>query len=507
MSATLRGVLSIDEGSTGTRAAVVTSDGASGPSFYQPIAVLHPDPLRVEQDADELWRRTLDVARQAVRWAGDNAVEITGVALCTQRATAVLWDRETGRPLAPAVVWQDRRYAAELAELAAEWDPVQLARTGRPVGTRSPFFWAARQIEQNPQVAAAAADGRLLFGPIDTWLSWNLNGGTRHGVATSNAAALGGYLLREHRWDAEWLAAVGCPAQLAPELVDDDGDFGWTDPDVLGVRVPIAAAMGDQHASLIALGALEAGQGMCMHGTGTFVGALTGDEPADAATATAGVLALPGWRSGGRTRFSLEAYTSTTGSALRWLVEDLQLFDSAEQVGALAGEHPRERETWFVPTLAGLRTPVAEPGARASLTGLSLATTRAGIARAVLEGIAHSVCDTVDGVRSAMPAGHELTRLRVGGGLAASDALLQSQADLAGVAIERAADSATASLRGVAYLAGVRLGLWDSLGEALHALPAGRAFEPAIGEDERQELRAQWGRVLRKSLPEEGTTC
>ncbi|MDA3627307.1 FGGY family carbohydrate kinase [Saccharopolyspora sp. WRP15-2] len=505
MSGTRRGVLAIDEGSTGTRAAVVTADGASGQSFYQPIAVLHPDPLRVEQDAGELWRRTLEVAQQAVRWAGDNAVEIIGVALCTQRATAVLWERETGRPLAPAVVWQDRRYAAELEELAARWDPVLLARTGRPVGSRSPFLWAARQIEQNPQVAAAAADGRLLFGPIDTWLSWNLNGGTKHGVATSNAAALGGYRLRDHAWDAGWLDAVGCPVDLAPPLVDDDGDFGWTDPGVLGVRVPIAAAMGDQHASLIALGALEAGQGMCVHGTGTFVGALTGDEPADATSLADGVLALPGWRSGGRTRFSLEAYTATTGSALRWLVEDLQLFDSAEQVSELAGKYPREREMWFVPTLAGLRTPIAAPGARACLTGLSLATSRAGIARAVLEGIAHSVCDTVDGICAAVPSG--LTRLRVGGGLAASDALLQSQADLSGIAIERAADSATASLRGVAYLAGVRLGLWGSLDEALHALPAGRAFEPAIGEDERQELRAQWGRVLRKSLPEEGKKC
>ncbi|TDD56074.1 FGGY family carbohydrate kinase [Saccharopolyspora elongata] len=499
MSSSQRGVLSIDEGSTGTRAAVVTADGSSGPSFYRPIAVVHPDPLRVEQDAGELWRHTLEVARQAVAWAADSSVEIVGVALCTQRATAVLWDRVTGQPLAPAVVWQDRRYAAELEALAQQWDPVLLPRTGRPVGSRSPFLWAARQIAENPEARAAADAGRLLFGSIDTWLSWNLNGGTVHAVSASNAAALGGYLLREHAWDPGWLAAVGYPQELAPPLSDDDGDFGHTDPEVLGIRVPIAAAMGDQHASLIALGALEPGQGMCMHGTGTFVGALTGDEPADAANAVDGVLALVGWRSGGRSRFSLEAYTSTTGSALRWLVEDLQLFDSAERISELAATHPRDRDTWFVPTLAGLRTPLAVPGARACLTGLSLATTRAAIARAVLEGIAHSVCDTADGLRSTMD--EPLTRLRVGGGLAASDALMQSQADLSGIPIERVADSATASLRGVAYLAGVRLGLWGSLDEVVGARPVGRTFEPATTEHERQELRAEWQRELRKSLP------
>ncbi|TVT53834.1 carbohydrate kinase [Amycolatopsis rhizosphaerae] len=499
MSSSQRGVLSIDEGSTGTRAAVVTADGASGPSFYQPIAVVHPDPLRVEQDADELWRRTLQVAGQAVAWASNNGVEIVGVALCTQRATTVLWDRVTGRPLAPAVVWQDRRYAAELEALAEKWDPILLPRTGRPVGSRSPFLWAARQISENPQVRAAADAGRLLFGSIDTWLSWNLNGGTAHAVSATNAASLGGYLLREHAWDPEWFSAVGYPAELAPPLLDDDGDFGQTHPGLLGIRVPIAAAMGDQHASLIALGALEPGQGMCMHGTGTFVGAPTGDEPADTANAADGVLAMVGWRANGRSRFSLEAYTSTTGSALRWLVEDLQLFDSAEQISELAATHPRDRETWLVPTLAGLRTPVAVPAASASLTGLTLATTRAAIARAVLEGIAHSVCDTVDGLLSTMD--RPLARLRVGGGLAASDALLQSQADLTGIPIERVADSATASLRGVAYLAGVRLGLWGSLGEVVGARPTGRTFEPTTTDHERQEWRAQWQHVLRKSLP------
>ncbi|WP_158880161.1 FGGY family carbohydrate kinase [Amycolatopsis anabasis] len=488
-----RGILSVDEGSTGTRAAVVGEDGECGPSFYAPLDVVHPAASRVEQDAEQLLRRTVEVARQAVAWAAENAVEIAGLALCTQRATTILWDRITGRPLAPAVVWQDSRYAGELAELAPKWDPVLLPRTGRPVGARAPFLWAARERER----LGVPAD-RVLFGSVDTWLVWHLSGRTRYAISATNAVALGGYLLREHAWDAEWLDALGCPADLAPPPVDDDGDFGRTDPEVLGIRVPIAAVMGDQHASLIALGALAPGQGTCMHGTGTFVGALVGDEPPADLGAIDGVLCLVGWRSAGHSRYSLEAYTSTTGSALRWLTEDLRLFESAAEISALAAARPTSDRTWFVPALAGVRTPVQRPEARARLIGLSLATTRDAIARAVLDGIAHSVCDTVEALRTTMA--RPVTRLRVGGGLAASDALLQSQADFTGVAIERVAESATASLRGAAYLAGARLGIWPSLADAVADQRPGRIFEPGLPETDRRELRARWQGVLAETL-------
>ncbi|MBN9748155.1 carbohydrate kinase [Amycolatopsis sp. A1MSW2902] len=490
---TRRGILAVDEGSTGTRAAVVGEDGMSGPSFYTAVDVVHPEPSRVEQDAAQLLERTLDVARQAIAWAGENGVEIVGMSVCTQRATAILWDRETGRPLAPAVVWQDTRYADELAKLAPEWDPVLWERTGRPVGTRAPFLWAARQLDQ----LDVPAD-RVLFGSVDTWLVWHLSGRTRYVMSATNAVAFGGYRLREHAWDREWLAALGFPAELAPPPVDDDGDFGRTDPGLLGIEVPIAAVMGDQHASLIALGALTPGQGTCVHGTGTFVGALAGDEPPDGLGEVDGVLCLVGWRSAGHSRFSLEAYTSTTGSALRWLTEDLGLFRSAAEISELAAAQPGSTSTWFVPTLAGLRTPVQRPGARGLLTGLSLATTRDVVARAVLDGIAHAVSDTVDALRTTM--NRPVTRLRAGGGLAASDVLLQSQADFAGVEIERVADSATASLRGAAYLAGVRLGVWPSLAEAVANLGNGEVFEPRLPEDERRELRARWQSVLAASL-------
>ncbi|MDJ1135007.1 FGGY family carbohydrate kinase [Streptomyces iconiensis] len=505
-----KGVLAIDEGTTGTRAGIVLDDGSVRRVFYRAIKVSHPDALSVEQDPMEIWTATLDVCREALAEA--DGVEVTAVALTTQRATAILWDRVTGLPLLPAVVWQDRRYARDLLAYEAEWDPVLLARTGRPVGSRAPFLWAARQIAERPEVAAAHREGRLLYGTVDSWLIWQLTGGATHATTATNAASTGGYILRDHAWDEEWIAHQGFPLALLPELRSDDagdaggaGDaesthFGLTDADTLGISVPLAASMGDQHAALLALGGLEAGCGMCMYGTGAFVDVATGARAALPRADIDGVLAQPGWRQGGVTRYSLEAYCSTTGSALRWLCDDLGLFASPQEIGELAaGSGHRPGGARFVPALAGVRVPLWRPEATAALSGLSLATTRAEVARAVLEGIAHSVCDLVDGVAATM--GAPFRQLRVGGGVSGSDPLMRIQADLVGMPLERVADSSTASLRGSAYLAGVGAGLWSSLDEIVGAQPAGRVFEPEA-DDDREEQRAEWHALFAAHLGE-----
>ncbi|MBA0052386.1 carbohydrate kinase [Streptomyces sp. AJS327] len=498
-----RGVLAVDEGTTGTRAGVVLDSGAVDEVFYQPIRVSHPDPLSVEQDPMEIWTATLDVCRRALNHAREEGVEVTAVALTTQRATAILWDRVTGLPLLPAVVWQDRRYAREMLAYEAEWDQVLLARTGRPVGSRAPYLWAARQIERRPEVAAAHREGRLLFGTVDTWLIWQLTGGATHATTATNACSTGGYLLREHAWDLEWIGHQGFPTQLLPDLRADDADFGVTDADTLGVAVPLAASMGDQHAALLALGGLRAGDGMCVYGTGAFVDVTTGAEPALPRPDISGVLAQPGWRQGDTTRYSLEGYSPTIGSALRWLCDELGMFGSPREIGELAAQGrrgTRRNRPTFVPALAGIRVPLWRPEATGALTGLSLATTKADIARAVLEGIAHSVADLVDGVAATM--GAPFRQLTVGGGVSGSDQLLRIQADLLGMPLERAADSATASLRGSAYLAGVSTGLWSSLEEVVHAQPAGQTYQPELDEDDRAEGRAAWHALFGDHLGE-----
>ncbi|MER6508309.1 FGGY family carbohydrate kinase [Nonomuraea sp. NPDC001636] len=495
---TRRGILSVDEGTTGTRAAVVLDDGSAAPPAYRPISVHSPDHLRVEQDAMEIWAKTAEVCAQALEWARAHDVEVTGVSIATQRATVLLWDTVTGEPLTPAVVWQDRRYAARLRAWEPGWDARLVEHTGRPVGSRAPLLWAADVLRDDPAVRRAHEAGRVAFGSVDTWLVWRLTGGARHVMSATNAVAAGAYDLRTGDWYEPWRDFLGCPRDVLPQILDEDGDYGHTDPSVLGVRLPVLSVMGDQHAAMIALGAHRPGQAMCVHGTGTFLDAVAGDRPPAHRRAVPGVLTLVGWRSRGAAVFSLEGYAATTGSAVRWLCEEIGLFDSPAQLTALAREHPGPSRVRFLPALAGMRTPVWSPEATGVLTGLSLSTTRAELARGVLEGIAHSVCDLLDGVEQAL--GAPVTDLFCGGGLASSDVLMASQADLVGRPVRRARANETASLRGAAYLGGVRAGLWPDLPAALAGLGDVPVFEPTLPDAAREEARAAWRDLLSRHI-------
>ncbi len=479
-----RGLLSI----------VVLEDGRTGEIFYRAVSINSPRARWVEHDAAQIWTDTLATAKDALAWARSNGVDVVGVSICTQRATFVIWDRVTGVPLAPAVSWQDLRYSEDLTEYAADWDDYLVQRTGRPVGVRSAFLWLSRVVREQPEVRDAYGSGRLLFGTIDTWLIWNLTSGARHAISATNAVGLGGYLLREGVWDDGWIAAQGCPRELVPPILDDDALFGTTDAGVLGAALPIVASMGDQHSALIALGAIEPGEASCVHGTGTFAAAIVGSEPDTAPRAVDNVHTLVGWRSRGVSTFSLEAHATTTGAALRWLCEQVQLFSSAAQISELAAAEPMGSGAWFVPALAGIRTPIARPDATGALTGLNLSTTRAQIARAVMDGIAHTVCDLFDGLQTVLPV--PVTVARIGGGLATSDVLMQAQADLLGIPLERVGDYPTASLRGAAYLGGVRLGMWPAPEAVVRAQESGDWFEPVLPTGAREELRAQWACVI-----------
>lgn len=483
-------ILAIDEGTSGTRAATVSADGHVSCLNYQTLHVETPRPGVVEQDANDILAQTLAVCRQTIACAQQQGQQIVALALATQRATAVLWDTQTGRALVPAMVWQDTRYADELAQQAADWDARLRDRVGRPVGVRSLYLWAVRHLRDTPSVAQAWADKRLAFGTVDTWLLWHLSQRRECVTTPTNATSAGAYVLADHCYYLEWVQELGFPHELLPTLRQDADDFGRTRADVLGIDVPILASAGDQHAGAIGLGCLDRGQAMCVHGTGSFVDLIVGTEPPSHPGMADGSLTMTARRQHGVTHFAVETFVATTGSALDWVCEKLKWFKDAHEISALAQTVTSSQGVTFVPALTGLRVPRMETGARASLTGVSMATTQAEVAYAILEGIAHSVasCIEADVAASGVPV-HELV---VGGGLSRSDPLLQIQADLIGIPIRRMQEADRASLRGIAFLAGSSGLLWPSLQAARKTIAADAVFQPQADAAERERRRALW---------------
>ncbi|OYO08271.1 glycerol kinase [Enemella evansiae] len=486
-------ILSIDEGTSGTRAAIVDADGRTHNEHYQRLTTDSPAPGLVEQDAARILRATRDVLTATWSEHDPTRHQVVGVAVSTQRATAVLWDTVTGEPLTPAVVWQDTRYATELAEAYADsWDERLRARTGRPTGVRSPYLWAAHQLRENPRVCQAYADGRLGFGTIDTWLIWNLSAERALVTSATNATAGGALDLREFCYLEDWLTTLGFPPELAPRLIDDAAPVGTLDAELVGRPLPILAAVGDQHAALVGLGCTHSGDAMVVHGTGSFVDLCTGDDWPAAESAPDGTLVLTGWRAAGRSSYTLETFAAATGSALSWACDRLGWFDSPEQMTEIAASVADSGGVTFLPSITGMRSPVMAPHARGALRGLSTATTAAHVARAMVEGVAHFVTQANED--NVSTAAVRPTRINVGGGLAASDLLLQVQADLMGIPVHRVRGAASASLRGAAYLAGSQLPGWPALGD----LPDNtlRVFEPSISTAARQRARSAWRAVV-----------
>ncbi|MCM2504319.1 FGGY family carbohydrate kinase [Aureimonas altamirensis] len=483
-------ILAIDEGTSGTRAALVRADGGVTAPAYAPLKVTTPRHGVVEQDADALLETTLTMCRKVIASAPAEGLEIAALALTTQRATGVLWDTETGRSLVPAMVWQDTRFSEELKALSPHWDRALIERAGRPIGARAIYLWAARHMRNTPCVSDALKKNRLAFGTVDSWLLWHLSEVRQVVTTPTNATSCGAYDLRTHSYIDEWLRAQEFPEELLPVLREDADDFGHTRRDILGMRVPIMASMGDQLAGLVGLGCHDSGQAMCVHGTGSFVDLVIGQERPARPGAFEATFTMTAWRKGGRSNLAVETYAATTGSALNWLCNDMRWFDDARQISALAAMADGARGIRFVPTLTGLRQPVMEPAARASLTGLSMTHTREELAYAVLEGIAHSVVSCVEA--DELVAGKRMHELVAGGGLSSSDPLLRMQADLGGVPVRRMPDAERASLRGTAFMAGARGLMWSDLSEARSTLPRGETFEPSLSDDERLARRAGW---------------
>lgn len=491
-------ILAVDEGTSSTRAALVARDSTVSCVNHALLPLDNPRHGVVEQNADEILRRTIDACRKTIAQAAAAGVEIVALALATQRATSVLWDTRTGKALVPAMVWQDSRHAAELARFSEQWNDRLVASTGRPIGVRSPFLWAARHMQETPSVKAAWAARSLAFGTIDTWLLWHLSEARRCVTTPTNAAPTGGYALCEHRYLDEWLETLSFPTTLLPDLMEESDDFGFSRRELLGIRVPIAASCGDQAGGIVGLGCLEVGQALCVHGTGSFFHLLNGNRTASRPGLYEATATSAAWRRDGRTTFTVETFVAATGSALNWMSAQMGWFNSAEEASRLAASIATSAGLTFLPALTGLRLPVLAPQCRASITGLSMAHGRAHLARAALEGIAHSVASCAEA--SARSAGRPVDEVIAGGGLSASDPLMQMQADLGAVPVRRIPGSEHATLRGAAFLAGANGLFWSDMREARATLPQGKLFVPSLGEDERLDQRARWLAVVKQEV-------
>ncbi len=489
-------ILSIDQGTTGSTCFVYDEEARPVARGYREFRQHFPRPGWVEHDLEEIWSVTRAVALETVADAGEAAGRIAAVGITNQRETVCVWDPATGAPLHRAIVWQDRRTASMCERLrAAGHEPLVRSATGLVL---DPYFSATKirwLLDEVPDLAARAAEGRAVFGTIDSWLLFKLTG--RHLTDSTNASRTLLFDLRNRRWDPELLELFDVPVRALPEVRPSVGVFAETLPEALGgLTVPVAGVAGDQQAALFAQACLEPGLGKNTYGTGSFVLLNTGPTPPQPA---AGLLATIAWTSDRTASYALEASIFVTGAAVQWLRDGLSIISSAAETESLAASLTSNDGVYFVPALTGLGSPHWDPHARGTIVGLTRGSTRAHLARATLEAIAYQTVDAVRAMESA--CGEPLRELRVDGGACANAWLMQFQADVLGVSVVLGATTDTTAL-GAGLLAGVGVGHWTAA-EVASSWRERRRYEPAMGESERSELLAGWADALSRARSHE----
>jgi glycerol kinase len=473
-------LLSLDLGTTRVRALVIDAAGRARSRAYSPLAVSYPSPGRVEQDATDMWERSVGVMRRAIEEAGIAARDLAGIGVVNQRGAAVAWDARTMAPMAPVIGWQDTRTAPRVADFRALGIPLNT------LASATKYEW---WMQNDTAVREAAAARTLRLGTPDTWLTAKLTWGAAHITDPGNASSTALYDNAAGEWSTPIVDLFSVPAEALAEVVASNGVVGETHASLLGAPVPVAARAGDQQAAMFGQGAHNTGDAKITLGTSAMLDVHTGDAVADAPP---GAHALSLWRLTDGTRaYCLEGTVITAGSAVEWLV-DLGLVRDAEEVSALAESVATSGGVVFVPALQGLGTPFADDGARAAFYGLTRGTGRAHIARAVLEGIAHRCVD----VGEAFGLGD--VPLRVDGGLARSAPLLQMIADYSGREVVRAAE-VEATAVGAAFLAGLATGVFSTPEGCRRLITAPVRLIPVIGADARAAMRTHWAAAVQRA--------
>ncbi len=493
-------VLSIDAGTTGVTALIVTADGAVAARGYQEFRQYFPQPGWVEHLPEGIWQAALSACAQALQSGGGDDVQCVGIT--NQRETAVIWDRATMAAPRRAIVWQDRRTAGICAELRERGlEPRVSALTGLridPYFTGTKLTWLARN---EPALWAGVSDGSLAIGTVDSYLIARLTGGRRHVTDASNASRTLLFDIEAGQWSAELCEIFGVPPHALPEVVPSTGTAGHTDPGAfLGLSVPVAGIAGDQQAAMFGQACFAPGSVKCTYGTGSFV--LTNTGPS-IVRSRAGLLATVAWMNDkGDLTYALEGSVFVTGAAVQWLRDGLGLLDNAAQSEALAGSVPDAGGVTFVPALTGLGAPDWDPDARGAMFGLTRGTTRAHLVRAALEAITFEVRDVFNvmaaetaGQAADGPAVSAAAPLRVDGGASVNNLLMQLQADQLQIPVERPVIAETTAL-GAAFLAGLACGVWSAPGELAASWQLDRRFTPGRRDEDGY---ARWRRAVQRT--------
>ena len=487
-------LLALDQGTTGSRCILFDRDGTVRSRIHREFRQFYPQDGWVEQDATEILASQMGVAVEAMLRAGIGADEIAAIGITNQRETVVVWDRTTGKPICPAIVWQCRRTAERCAELKRQGlEPMIHEKTGL---IADPYFSATKLqwiLEKIPDARRRAEAGELCFGTVDSWLVWNLTGGRVHATDPSNAARTMLYNIHTGQWDRDLLDLFGIPEAILPEVRPSSGIFGYTSEHLFGERIPIAGVAGDQQAALFGQGCLDAGDVKNTYGTGGFLLMNTGSVPVES---RAGLLTTVGWQIGDCTTYVLEGSVFVCGAVIQWLRDGLRLFEKASDTERMATAVSDSAGVYLVPAFVGLGAPYWDPFARGSIQGLTRAVTANHIVRAALESMAYQTADVLDAMRQDRNA--PIGTIRVDGGAAANDFLLQFQSDILGVSLSRP-DCVETTAKGAASLAGLAIGYYRDLSELRETWRAGKCFTPQMHEEERKKRLAGWHQAVDRS--------
>jgi len=484
-------IMALDSGTTSNRCILFNKKGEICSVAQKEFTQYYPKPGWVEHDAVEIWNTQLSVAQEALRKIGAHAEDVAAIGITNQRETTIVWDKETGEPVCPAIVWQCRRTAEYCDELRARG----LADTCRErTGLIIDAYFSATKLrwilENVPGARQRAERGELLFGTVDTWLIWKLTGGRVHVTDYSNASRTMLYNIRDLCWDETILRELNIPACMLPEVRPSSCVYGETESRLFGAPIPIAGAAGDQQAALFGQTCFEAGEAKNTYGTGCFLLMNTGETPK---FSNNGLVTTIAWGLDGKVEYALEGSIFVAGAAIQWLRDEVRLIEAAPDTEYFATTVPATNGCYVVPAFVGLGAPYWDQYARGTIVGLTRGVNRAHIIRATLESLAYQTNDVLHAMEE--DAGIRLAALKVDGGASANNFLMQFQADISDAPVRRPVCVETTAM-GAAYLAGLAVGYWQSKQEVLKNWQISRVFEPEMGEQQRKKLLRGWKRAV-----------